>query len=246
MFTSIVSSSTIIRTCLFLFFLFTFTSARYTFVSTEVDIDQNNLDSYSVSENNVPAKINTNILLPKQNNEFKSSTLFTNSKSSKPKAESIDSIQLPKETHPFRGFNFRSIEPRILRCPLPLYFRHRHHCRHNHRYKPLKPRFPRREDVTVENVEEDKDFDAMARGGVRSEIPAEWTRFPEIEPMFLSRDRNMAMERSEMMRRLYNRRHHCRHHRHHHGNDSVEQENKGNRLMKRIRKFLKTKVLIHV
>lgn len=232
----IASSSTILIMC-FLLFLFTFASARYPFDSIGIDIDHTNHDSFSTSdEKNVPTDVNTNIVLPSKKHEPKPATLIqwetqtTDSKSPKPKAETVESSEA-SNTNPFIVFSFHSMDPRISARPLPLSFRLCHHCHHNHYYKPWKPRLRCREDaVTVNNVE-DKDYDHMPRGGVR-QIPSGWMRFRHVEPVFLSREHSMAMERSELLGRLYNRRHH------HRQND--EPKNMGTSgLMKRIRKFLK-------
>ena len=243
------ASSTILVFLCFLFFLFTFSSARSPFYTTMIDIDHANHDSFSLHEKNPPHDDANSILLSSEKPEFEPATLIqlepetetTNSKTPEPKAKPIESKEVPKESSKasnrdahFTAFSFRPIDPRIPRRPLPLSFRVGHRCHHNHHYKPWKPRHPRREitrrnDVTLNNVELDKKFDKVVRDWVRRQVPAEWMRPRHIEPMF-SREPNMALDRRELWKRIYLRRHH---HDHRH-----KAENKDTGLMKRIRKFL--------
>ncbi|KAK7253081.1 hypothetical protein RIF29_37498 [Crotalaria pallida] len=236
------SATILIITCLCLLFLLFITSAafaRYLFDSTTDDDHTNCDDSFSVSSdnnNNVPADatdyVNTNLFLPSEKSDYVNPSTLIQWQTSLPKPGTVESIEVAKvdEIDPFTLFNFhRSNDPRIR--SLPLHFRH-HRCRHNHRFKP---RFSRSKDGTLNN-KEDKEFHPAARGdGVSSEIirADEWRRFRQIEPMLFSRERSMAVQRSELLRRLYNRRRHHHHHHHHHRN---EPSSIG--LMKRIRKFL--------
>ncbi|QHO41911.1 hypothetical protein HN51_007719 [Arachis hypogaea] len=150
---------------------------------------------------------------------------------------------------PLTVLRIRSMDdPRIPRRPLPLGLRLGHRCRHNSnpQNKALTPSLSRRSNnyMTMSKPELDQEFDKVARNWVR-QVPAELLRVRHIEPMLLSRELelerererkiNMALDRSELWRKIYLRRH-----RKHPQEDQQNKNNNNNNapLMKRIRKFL--------
>ncbi|MED6132557.1 hypothetical protein PIB30_020203 [Stylosanthes scabra] len=148
---------------------------------------------------------------------------------------------------PFTVLRISSMDdPRIPRRPLPLGLRLRHRCRHDNsdQYKAWTPRRSSNY-MTMSKPELDQEFDKVARNWVR-QVPAELLRVRHIEPMLLSREAelerererkiNMALDRSELWRKIYLRRHH---HKQPNEEEQQQEQNKNNNtLMKRIRKFL--------
>ncbi|MED6205932.1 hypothetical protein PIB30_022381 [Stylosanthes scabra] len=150
----------------------------------------------------------------------------------------------PNDAAPFTVLRISSMDdPRIPRRPLPLGLRMRHRCRHdNNNNNEYKAWTPRRSSnyMTMSKPELDQEFDKVARNWVR-QVPAELLRVQHIEPMLLSREAelerererkiNMALDRGELWRKIYLRRHRKQ-------PDEEQEQKKNTPLMKRIRKFL--------
>lgn len=214
-----MDKNVIIFTSFFLLFFFTFSFARTPFDSNEINVDDILIDHHSsipLSQNNI---INNN-------NPIDDNSILLPTTDSK--METPMSTRETNQPLPFTVFRY---EPsRIPRHPSRLSFRPIHRCHHNHHYRPWNdPNFLRRGGNDIK----DKEFDQVARGGARR-IPAEWMSFDHNinEPMF-SRERSnkMAMEKNELLRRLYHRYHKRR-------RVSTEPEINDTGLVKRIRKFL--------
>lgn len=227
------------------------TSTRTPFDPSEInnvnDIDQtNNHDSLFPTSVKNPLDDNA-IFLPSDNLpepetliQYEPQQTTTHNSKFDAQTTKTESLETSKPL-PFTVFRFHPIERsrNIPRRPSPL-FPHRpihHRCHHTHNYKPWNNRhLPRRtNDVVITNIDDDiKDFDRVARGGAR-EIPDDWMRFGEInEPMF-TRERSKVMEeKSELLRRIYNR------YNQRTRQEQAEREIKdnGSTLVKRIRKFL--------
>ncbi|CAJ1927335.1 unnamed protein product [Sphenostylis stenocarpa] len=135
----------------------------------------------------------------------------------KPKHETVHSTTDPSpiDTSNPLPFTVISFDPRIPRHPMPLSSRLDHRCHHH--YQPWKPR------------KHGQDFDHVARGGARHvarggarHVARGWTRFGLVERGH--RGIGMGMERSELLRRLYD------------PEQEIKDAHTG--LVKRIRKFL--------
>ena len=209
----------------FLLFLCTFSSSvRIPFESSEINVNDINHDE----TNNIFSLDDDAIFLPSQNLPEPNShpaTLIqyepsqdsqqpthhdTENKIDSPTTTKTESLEEDSQPLPLTVFRFSPIHRKR---PLPLSFRH-HRCHHIHRhYKPWNNRHLPRRDVVI----------------------TEFDRFPADmnEPIMFSRQRNKETEKSEYLKRIYNRYNQRR-------QEQAENENKDSEstLVKRIRKFL--------